>query len=124
MSAGTVLQAAVVAHLSGLGRVFAAPPMRAALPYVVVEDPGLAADDAVGVAARTGSIAIACVDAMAASARERLAMVEAALAQLPRDLAGGWRVTALRLARSQMVQGRNERWTATGVFAVRMYRVN
>lgn len=124
MSAGLRMHAAVLAHLTGLGRVFDAPPARAALPYWVVEDPVLTAGDAVGVAARTGGIAITCAAADAASARDGLAAVEALMATLPRDLGEGWQVTAVRQTRSQVSQGKSERWSATGVFAVRMYRVN
>lgn len=126
MSAGTIVQAAVVAHLGGLGRVFDAPPARAALPYLVVEDPILAAGDAVGVAGRTGTIAVACIDTGVSPARARalLAAVEAAMATFPPQAPLGWRVTSLRLVRSQIALGKGERWSATSVFAVRMYRSN
>ncbi|MGP7796948.1 tail completion protein gp17 [Sphingomonas sp. CLY1604] len=134
MSAGTVLHAAVVQRLGGIGRVFDAPPARvfdapparAAPPFVVVDDPILAAGDAAGVAGRTGTVAVACIDTGLSPVRVRalLARVEAALADMPADLGGGWRVTALRLARSQVAQGRGERWVASSVFAVRMYRIN
>lgn len=126
MSAATTLQAAAVAGLAGLGRVFDAPPARAAMPFVVVEDPVLAAGDAAGVAGRTGTIAVTCVDSGVSPVRVRalLAAVEAGLAGLPPQVGDGWRVTSLRLARSQIAVGRTGRWTATSIFAVRMYRSN
>jgi hypothetical protein len=121
-----VLHAAVVAHLAGLGRVFDAPPVRAAMPYVVVDDPVLAAGDAVGVAGRSGSVAVACIDGGVSPERVRalLGEVEAAMATLPALLGEGWRVTAVRLVRSAVARGKGERWTATSVFAVRMFRSN
>ncbi len=134
MSAGVVLRDAVVAHLAGVGRVFDAPPARVfdappargAMPYVVVEDPVLAAGDAVGLAGRTGTVAVSCVDTGVSPERVRalLAGVEAAMASLPAQLGDAWRVTAVRLARSAVAQGKGERWTATSVFAVRMFRSN
>ena len=126
MSAGRVLHAAVVAHLAGLGRVFDAPPVRAAMPYVVVDDPVLAAGDAAGVAGRSGTVAVACIDGGVSPERVRalLGAVEAAMATLPAQVGEGWRVTAVRLVRSAVSQGKGERWTATSVFAVRMFRSN
>lgn len=126
MSAGAVLRAAVVARLAGIGRVFDAPPVRAATPYAVVDDPLLAAGDAVGVAGRSGTIAVAAVDTGVSPARVRalIAAAEAAMAMLPAEIGEGWRVTSVRLVRSVVVQGKGERWTATSVFAVRMFRSN
>ncbi|GAA0656892.1 hypothetical protein GCM10009102_01050 [Sphingomonas insulae] len=137
-----MLHAAVVVQLAGAmrapdalpalapdappARVFDAPPARAALPYVVVEDPVLMASDAVGITGRSGTVAIACVDGGVSPVRARalLAAVEAAMAGLPPQLREGWRVTSVRLARSQVTQGKGERWTASSVFAVRMFRSN
>ena len=126
MSAAGVLRAAVAARLAGLGRVFDAPPARAAMPYVVVDDPVLAAGDAVGVAGRSGTVAVSCVDHGVSPERVRalLASVEAAMTGVPGQLDEGWRVTSVRLARSAVSQGKGERWTATSVFAVRMFRSN
>ncbi len=126
MSAGAMLRAAVVAHLAGLGRVFDAPPARGAMPYVVVDDPGMAAGDAVGVLGRVGSVAVVCVDSGVSPerVRELTAAVEERIATLPAQLGEGWRVTAVRLVRGSVVQSKGERWTATSVFAVRMFRNN
>lgn len=126
MSAGSVLRAAVVAQLAGLGRVFDAPPVRAALPYVVVDDPVLAAGDAVALAGRSGTVAVSCIDGGVSPERVRALSgeVEAALADLPAQIGEGWRVTSVRLARSVVAPSKGERWTATSVFAVRMFRSN
>ena len=126
MSAGRRLQAAAVAHLNGLGRVFDAPPARTAMPYVVIEHPVLAAGDAVGVTGRSGTVAVTCVDGGVSPDRARalLAAVEAAMTDLPPQLDDAWRVTSVRLARSAISQGKGERWTARSVFAVRMFRSN
>jgi hypothetical protein len=121
-----VLQAAVMTQLAPLGRVFDAVPARAATPYLVVDAPVLAAGDAVGVAGRAGTLAVSCIDGGVSPVRVRalLAAVEAALGGLPAQVGEGWRVTSIRLARSQMAIGKGERWSATSVFAVRMYRSN
>ncbi len=126
MSAGAMLRAAVVAHLAALGRVFDAPPARGAMPYVVVDDPGMAAGDAVGVLGRVGSVAVACVGSGVSPERVRAlnAAVEERMATLPAQLGEGWRVTHVRLVRGSVVQSKGERWTATSVFAVRMFRNN
>jgi len=126
VSAAAVLHQAAMAQLAPLGRVFEATPTRAALPYLVVEDPVLGAGDAAGVSGRTGSITVLCTDGGVSLARVRalLGEVEAAMAQLPVDPGSGWRVTALRLTRSQLQLGKGERWIASATFAVRMYRVN
>lgn len=126
MSAGARLQAAVVAHLAGTGRVFDAPPTRAAMPYVVVAHPMLAAGDAVGIAGRSGTIAVTCIDdgARPDAVRALLGTVETAMASLPAQLDDAWRVTSVRLARSAVDQGKTGRWTATSLFTVRMFRSN
>ncbi|MFN3434639.1 MAG: DUF3168 domain-containing protein [Sphingomonas sp.] len=126
MSAARLLQAATVARLAGVGRVFDAPPTRSAMPYLVVEHPVLAADDAVGVAGRRGMLAVTCSDGGSSPERVRasLAAVETALAALPGAIGEGWRVTAVRLARSTVGQAKGEGWSGTSVFAVRMYRIN
>jgi len=46
-----------------------------------------------------------------------------AVAALSGAIDGGWRVVALRLVRSRIVKaGGGDRWTATGEFAVKLYR--
>ncbi len=126
MSAAGVLQAAAVARLAGVGRVFDAPPTRSATPYLVVEDPVLAADDAVGVAGRRGLVAVTCIDGGSSPVRVRalLAAAEGALAALPGAIGEGWRVTAVRLARGTLERAKGEGWSGTSTFAVRMYRIN
>ena len=127
MSAATVLHAAVVAHLRSHVRVFDAPPLRAAMPQLVVDDPVLAAADAAGVSGRVGTIALVYADDGERPERLRalVARIEAAMERLPVDLgAEGWRLAGLRLARSRLVRGRNEQWSGTSDFAVRMFRIN
>ena len=125
MTAGEALQAAVLRQLAPL-RVFAAPPARAALPYAVVADPVLGAADAAGVAGRSGTILIAGEDEGERPDRLRalLAGVETAMAALPAEVGGGWRIAMLRLVRSRIVAGRGTRWTGSSEFAVRLYRVD
>jgi hypothetical protein len=127
VSAGAVLYAAVLAHLRRQTRVFAAPPLRAAMPRVVLDDPVLAAADASGVTGRIGTIAVTYDDIGEQPDRLRalIAAVETAMASMPVDLgAEGWRLAGLRLARSRLVRGKAEHWTGTSAFAVRMFRIN
>lgn len=121
-----MLRAAVAMHLADVGRVFDAPPVRAAMPHVVVDDPVLAAGDAIGVLGRTGTMTVSCIDVGVSPDRVRalLAAVEARMASLPPQLGEGWRVTQVRLVRSTVAQAKGERWTAASVFAVRMFRSN
>lgn len=136
MSAAAVLQAAALAQLSRRMRVFTAPPLRASLPRVVLDDAVLAAADAVGVSGRVGTIGVTCTDSGEQPDRLRMLVeqVETAMAAIPPDLGAGWRLAALTLTRSRIVHGkevrgdarseRGEQWTATCLFAVRMFRIN
>lgn len=132
MSAGQVLQAAVVRQLKTRGAmdgcaVFDMLPIRAALPHAVVEDPVLASWNAATITGREGRITIAVRDGGERPARLRRlqAQVEDLVATMPADLGGeGWRVVRLRLLRSRIVRVRNEQWTATSEFEVRVYRAN
>ncbi|MCP3735041.1 DUF3168 domain-containing protein [Sphingomonas sp. RP10(2022)] len=127
MSAGEVLRAALLAHLGGVVRVFDAPPLRASMPQVVLDDPVLAAADAAGVRGRVGTIAVGYADDGESPVRLRalIAVVEAAMDGVPADLGGGgWRLATLRLTRSRLWRGKSDRWVAMSEFAVRMYRIN
>ena len=76
---------------------------------------------------REGRITIAVRDGGERPARLRRlqAQVEDLVATMPADLGGeGWRVVRLRLLRSRIVRVRNEQWTATSEFEVRVYRAN
>jgi hypothetical protein len=132
MSAGQWLQAAIVrqlrtrAALDGCA-VFDMPPMRAALPHAVVEDPVLASWDAATVTGREGRITISVRDGGERPTRLRRlqGQVEDLVATMPTDLGGeGWRVVRLRLMRSRIARGKAEQWTATSEFEVRVYRAN
>jgi len=127
MSAGAVLYAAMLAHLRRRTRVFAAPPLRASTPRVVLDDPVLAAADACGVRGRVGTIAVTYTDVGEQPDRLRalIVAVETAMETMPADLgAEGWRLAGLRLAHSRLVRGKGERWIGTSMFAVRMFRIN
>ena len=125
MSAGSVLHAALAAHLRATIRVFDAPTVRAAMPLAVLGEAVLAASDATGVSGRIGTIAVDYADTGADPARLRalVGQVEAAMAGAPRALSEGWQLVGLRLTKSRMVRGKTDRWSATSEFAVRMYRV-
>ena len=119
------LQAALVAAVRPIVTVFDAPPVRAALPYAVVEDAVLARWGGAGIDGREGRVRVVLHDAGERPVRLRglLASVEAAVAALSGEIDEGWRVVALRLARSRVVRsGGGDRWTATGEFAVKIYR--
>lgn len=128
-SASGALVAAVLARLQGEDLtpliVFDAPPVRAALPYAVIEEPQLGAADAAGVAGRTGTLAISYWDAgeRPVRLRSRVAQVEELIEQLPGALADGWRIGGLVLARSRLARTRDG-WLARSEWAVRVFRVN
>lgn len=130
MSAGAVLQAAVVAHLREVGpeglMVFDAPPVRGGVPYAVVGEAVLGAADAAGVAGRVGTIAVTCIDDGERPVRLRalVGAVEEAVAGLTGDPGQGWRIAGLRLARSRIVAAKGDRWVATSEFAVRLFRID
>jgi hypothetical protein len=78
-----------------------------------------------GEAIREGRVRIMLHDAGERPVRLRTlaAQVEEAIAALSGAIDGGWRVVALRLVRSRIVKsGGGDRWTATGEFAVKLYR--
>lgn len=122
---GAALQAALVATVGAVVTAFDAPPVRAALPYAVVEDAVLARWGGAGIDGREGRVRIVLHDAGERPVRLRAltAQVEAAVAALGGEVGAGWRVVALRLVRSRVVKsGGGDRWTATGEFAVKLYR--
>ena len=128
MSARAILVAAVTARLKGWAglagvAVFDAPPVRAGLPFVQVEEPVLANWGGIGFAGAEGKLAVTLADGGERPVRARLLMaaVEACLAGMPTPLPEGWRLTQLRLSRGRLARA-GERWTATAEFAVRMVR--
>lgn len=127
MSAGRVLHSVVLTHLRRDQRVFDAPPLRASMPQVVLEEPVLAAADAAGVSGRIGTMTVSYADTGEHPVRLRtlIAAIEAAMTGVPTDLGTeGWRLAGLRLSRSRLTRGKADGWIATSEFAVRIFRVN
>jgi hypothetical protein len=132
MSAAQWLQAALLRQLKGRAvldgvAVFDTPPVRAALPHAVIEDPVLASWNAAGLTGHEGRVTIAMHDGGERPARLRRTQgqIEDLIATMPADLGGdGWRVARLRLVRSRVVRGKGERWSATSEYDVRIYRAN
>lgn len=128
MSAREVLQAACVAALSDAldgVRVFDAPPVRAPLPYAVVDEPLLADWSTKDMTGREGRIAIGLVDRGEQPVRLRAlaGQAEDALAGMDAGLSGGWRIVTMQLIRSRIVRGQDG-WAGTSEFRVRMLRTN
>lgn len=137
MSGGSLLQAAAIAWLAadpGLAgvRVFDAAPVRAGLPYVVVDDPVLVDWGAKGWTGREGTLAVLAYDAGAGGGAENggrpvrlrglAGVVEAAMPGLDPALGEGWRIAGLRLSRSRIVRAAGDRWLASVEWRVRLYR--
>ncbi len=101
--------------------VFDAPPVRAALPHALVEEPVLADWDTKDWRGREGRLAVTLADGGERPVRLRglLATVEDWLPDMPPDLGAGWRLVQLRFLRSRLVRS-GERWTGTAEFMVRM----
>jgi hypothetical protein len=121
----SALQAALVAALEAVpARVFDAPPVRGAVPYIVVEEPVLTRWGGAGIDGREGRVVVSLHDAGERPVRLRtlVAAVEAEGAVLSGDIGEGWRVVALRLVRSRIVRGDAERWTGHVEFSVKLYR--
>lgn len=128
MSAREVLVAGVAARLKGWAglagvSVFDAPPVRAGLPFVQVEEPVLADWSGTGFVGCEGKVVVALADGGERPVRARalLGEVEACLDAMPAALGQGWRLVRLRLARGRLMRS-GERWTGTAEFAVRMVR--
>ena len=131
MSAREVLLAATIARLRGTAGlagagVFDAPPVRAALPYVQVEEPLLADWSTKSWAGREGRLTVLVLDGGERPVRLRtlLAAAEAAVLAMPADLGAGWRLATVTLARSRLTRGNADRWTAAAEFQVRLYQSN
>lgn len=130
MSAGSVLQAAVAAALKGMDplAVFDAPPVRAALPYAVVDEPVLASREVWGWEGRDGRVLVTLHDSGERPVRLRamLGEVEARVRGLAPDGAPGpgegWRLMWLKLRRSRIVAGKDGRWRGEAEFSARMWR--
>ena len=128
MSAGGVVQAALAAALRGDAAfasvaVFDAPPVRAAVPYALVEEPVVADWSAKGLVGREARVTVAIHDAgeRPVRLRELMGAVEARATGLSGAIGEGWRVAGAVLLRSR-VDRRGERWIGASEFRVRVWR--
>ena len=125
MSAGAVLLAAAMTAFDDLGcTVFDAPPVRGALPHAVVEEPALGDWSTKTWVGREGQLVVSVHDAGERPLRLRTlaAAVEERLAAMMPDLGERWRLVAMRLVRTRLLRGPGDRWTATVVMQVRLWR--
>lgn len=104
--------------------VFDAPPVRAALPHVVVEQPELVDWSSKDWRGREGRVVVAAYDGGERPVRLRAlaAEIEDAVEAVPAALGDGWRVANLRFVRSRVARAAGDRWAATSEFVVRLYR--
>ncbi|UZK68663.1 DUF3168 domain-containing protein [Sphingomonas sp. S1-29] len=124
-----VLHGALVAALEAhaplkwrLTAVFAAPPVRSAMPYALVTESVVAdwsTKDQPGIEAR---VAIELHDGGEVPGRLRglAEAAGAALAAMPRDLGEGWRMASLVPLRTRVVRVRGGDWVAVVEARVRM----
>ena len=131
MSARVLLQAALVAALRARPAfadiaVFDAPPVRAATPHAIIEEPVFADWSTKDWRGHDGRIAIVLRDGGERPERLRALTGEVAdaIASMPAALGEGWRVVALRPERERIMRSGADRWTATSEFAVRLYHEN
>ena len=136
MSARAWVTAAVTATLDRPSlaplRLFDAPPVRAAMPYAVIEEPVLNAWNASALDGFEGRLTVTLVDDGADGGerptrlRTLVDQVEAMLAVMPAGAGGdGWRLARLALARSRIVRAKvagQMRWVATSEFQIKLYR--
>lgn len=125
MSVQAVVQVAMAAALDGLDvtAVFDAPPVRAALPYAVVEEAMLADWGTKDMQGREGRLALAIHDGGERPVRLRVLIgaAEEAVAVMPRELGEGWRIASLVFLRSRIAR-EGQRWVAMSEWRVRMLR--
>lgn len=130
MTGPTGLQAAIVAQVQAAlpqVTIFDAPPVRAARPFAVVDEPVLAEWGTKDIAGREGRIGVAIHDAGERPVRLRdlSAAAEDAVLAMPDALTGGWRIVTLTFVRSRLLReggGDATRWIAVLEFRVRMLR--
>ena len=129
MSARVLLQAAVVAALKpalpGV-RVFDAPPVRASVPYAVVDDPVLIDWSTKSWTGFEVRIVVTLTDAGERPVRLRdlAAAAEDAVCASGPEIGEGWRIVQFRLVKSRVTRGGNDRWSAASEFLVRLYRAS
>lgn len=124
--AGEALQAAAVAALAaidGIGRVYDAPPIQAAIPHAAVEIDGEADWGHKSGAGREVRLAATIRDKGERPMRlRRLAGdAEAALAALA-PAVGGWRLVTMRLVRTRILSSPREGWAAVIEYRARLLR--
>ncbi|MDF7777802.1 DUF3168 domain-containing protein [Sphingomonas sp. AOB5] len=126
MSVRVLLQAGVIAAIDGLevSGVFDAPPVRAALPYALVEEVVLADWSTKDMAGREGRFAVQLHDGGERPARLRVlaGAVEDAIEVMDRELGEGWRIVSLTFVRGRIVRERDAHWTSLSQFRVRMLK--
>lgn len=127
MSAREALVAAATARLEAAltgAAVFDAPPVRAALPHAVVEEPVLADWSSKSWRGHEARIAVTIRDEGERPVRLRalLAQAEEALADLPRELGDGWRAASVTPSRSRVAPTGGRGWLGRAEFTVRMWR--
>ncbi|WEK44200.1 MAG: DUF3168 domain-containing protein [Candidatus Sphingomonas colombiensis] len=129
MSVHEAVQAAAVAALrEALGEVavFDAPPVRAALPNVVIEPPLMVDWSAKDWRGREGRVVVSAFDRgeRPVRLRELAAAIEEAVEAMPAALGDAWRLVSARLVRSRIARAGDDRWVATSEFVVRIYQEN
>lgn len=128
MSVQALLQAAVAAAIEGLEvtAVFDAPPVRAALPYAVVEEAVLADWSTKDMDGREGRFAVTVRDGGERPVRLRVlaGAVEDAVTVMDRDPGEGWRIASLMFVRGRIVRDGESRWMSVSEFRVRMLKEN
>ena len=129
MSARAVLAAAVADRLRAepaLGgvAVFDAPPVRAGLPYAVVEEAVLAAWGTKSWSGREARFAVIAWDAgeRPTRLRELLGTIDEAVEELPVALGEGWRTASARVVRSRIARAPPDRWVGSVDVVVRMWK--
>ncbi len=103
--------------------VFDAPPVRASLPYALVDEPVLADWSTKTWAGREAKLTVTIADG--GERPERLRALadagETAVLALGGDIGGGWRLANVVLVRSRLVR-LAERWSAASDYQLRLYR--
>ena len=129
MSAGAVVQAAVVAAVrealgDAVSAVFDAPPVRSAMPYALVEEPVLSDWSTKDAPGREGRVSVLIHDSgeVPVRLRDLGGRVETAVAAMPSEPGDGWRIVVLTLTRSRIVKQRDGHWSALIEHRVAMLR--
>ncbi|MEQ1548931.1 MAG: DUF3168 domain-containing protein [Chakrabartia sp.] len=131
MSAIEAVQAAIVAALQGhagiadaVSGVFDGPPPRAAFPYIVIADSPVSDWSTKTALGREMRLALTVWDDGEAPTRlhSLMAMVEEAVAALPRDLPG-WRIASSLFLRSMIVRDAAGPWAGLVEHRIRVLSI-